>query len=290
MAKKVIETAFKQIRKPEWLRKTFSFSQITSVKTVLRKRGLNTVCESARCPNIGECFGKNTATLMILGDTCTRMCAFCAVKNGRPLPPDPEEPERAAKMVKELGLRHAVITSVTRDDLPDGGAEQFAKTARAVRKENQGIVIELLIPDFGGSLYALKTVLDERPDILNHNVETVPSLYSKIRPQADFKHSLALLRRAAQFNITAKSGIMVGFGESEEELFETMEKLHDCGVKIVTVGQYLAPSLKHTPVKRYYEEEWFTRFAETVRGIGIPKVFAGPFVRSSYMADKVAAS
>jgi len=277
------------MRKPDWMRKKISLVQTAEIRKGLREKGLHTVCESARCPNIGECFGRKRATLMILGDVCTRNCGFCNIDGGRPGRPDSSEPENVARMVKELGLAHAVITSVTRDDLPDGGAEHFARTVRAVRKSNPGTAIELLIPDFGGDRYALETVLLEKPDILNHNIETVPSLYSTVRPQADFERSLELLRRAASFNLAVKSGIMIGFGETEREFLETMERLHESGVKIVTVGQYLQPSKRHLPVVKYFPADWFEDIARKIRAIGIPKVFAGPFVRSSYMADKVAA-
>jgi len=232
-----------------------------------------------------ECFGRKTAAFMILGDLCSRSCGFCAVENGRPLPPDTMEPENVARMVKELGIKHAVITSVTRDDLPDGGANQWAKTARALRKICPGVKLEFLIPDFRGDSGALKTVLNEKPDILNHNVETVPSLYRAVRPQADFERSLKVLETAAGYNITTKSGIMCGLGENETELLKTFRRLKEKRVKILTLGQYLAPSRRHAPVVRFLEPAWFERMAERAREAGIPAVFAGPFVRSSYMAD-----
>ncbi len=275
-------------RKPLWLRKSLSLGATASIKKVLREKQLHTVCESARCPNMGECFSSGTATLMILGETCNRTCAFCAVKSGIPSVADAREPENVATMVKELCLSYAVITSVTRDDLPDGGAGHFADTVRAIRKKTPKTTIELLVPDFGGSSEALETVLLAKPDVLNHNIETVPSLYPQVRPQASFDRSCRLLRASAGCNITVKSGIMVGFGETEKELVETMKKLNDCGVEILTIGQYLAPSKRHFPVREYFSEEWFENIAGKGKDIGIPKVFAGPFVRSSYMAKEVA--
>ncbi len=274
-------------RKPDFLIKKFRLSSVAEVKKNLRRKNLNTVCESARCPNIGECFEKKTATFMILGSVCNRSCAFCAVENGKPLPPDIAEPQNIARAVKEMGIRYAVITSVTRDDLEDGGAAHFAKTVNAVRRENPGVLVELLIPDFGGDIKALETVLDAEPDVLNHNIETVPRLYPKVRPQADFERSLELLKYASGSGITAKSGIMAGLGETPEELLEVFGRLHDNGVSIVTLGQYLAPSRKHAPVAGYYNQEWFDTMAESARRIGISKVFAGPLVRSSYMAENV---
>lgn len=274
-------------RKPIWLRKKFSPVKIADLKRKLRKKNINTVCESAHCPNITECFGRKTATFMILGDVCNRSCGFCAVKNGKPLPPDTREPENVARMVKELGIKHAVITSVTRDDLPDGGANQWALTARALREICHGVKLEFLIPDFCGDMVALETVLSERPDILNHNVETVPSLYRAVRPLAGFERSLEILETAASYNITTKSGIMCGLGESETELLELFGRLKEKRVKILTLGQYLAPSRRHLPVVSFLEPAWFGRMAGCARDAGIPTVFAGPFVRSSYMAEKI---
>ncbi|MEE8484375.1 MAG: lipoyl synthase [Nitrospinota bacterium] len=274
-------------RKPKYLIKKFRSASIAEVKKNLRRKNLHTVCESAKCPNIGECFEKKTATFMILGSVCNRSCAFCAVEKGTPLPPDSNEPQNIATMVNELGIRYAVITSVTRDDLEDGGASHFAKTVNAVRRENPGVLVELLIPDFGGDIKALRTVIGANPEILNHNVETVPRLYPKVRPQADFARSLKLLKYASGSGITAKSGIMAGLGETPEELLEVFGRLHDNGVSILTLGQYLAPSRKHAPVAGYYRQEWFDTMAEAARRIGIKKVFAGPLVRSSYMAEEV---
>ena len=276
-------------RKPPWLRKKIGLSSTNALKSELREKNLHTVCESARCPNIGECFSRKTATFMVLGDTCSRTCTFCAVGKGKANAPDPAEPLNVARMARRMGLTHVVITSVTRDDLSDGGARHYAETVRAVRAECPGAAVELLIPDFNGDAAALGAVLAERPDILNHNVETVPSLYHLVRPQADFGQSLELLRRAADCGIITKSGIMAGLGETEGELVFAMEKLKAAWIRILTLGQYLAPSRRHAPVARYYEEEWFGRMAEIARHIGIERVFSGPFVRSSYMAEKVGA-
>lgn len=273
-------------RKPTWLRKKIGLASIGALKKELREKNLHTVCESARCPNIGECFARKAATFMILGDACTRACAFCAVGKGAMAAPDPAEPLNVALMARRMGLSHVVVTSVTRDDLADGGAGHFAETVRAVRAHCPGAAVELLIPDFNGDEKALAAILAERPDVLNHNVETVPSLYPMVRPRADFGQSLEVLRRVADAGITAKSGIMAGLGETEEELVFTMEKLKNSGIRILTLGQYLAPSRRHAPVARYFEGDWFERMAVTGRKIGIERVFAGPFVRSSYMADK----
>jgi len=280
-------------RKPHWLRKKVSISDSASLKRELRENRLHTVCESARCPNMSECFSKKLATVMILGDNCTRNCGFCAVNGGPPsshdlpAPPDPMEPENTARMIKSLGLEYAVVTSVTRDDLPDGGAHHYAATVGAVRLRCPGVKLELLIPDFRGSETALKVVLDSKPEVLSHNVETVPSLYGRVRRGADFERSLAVLRRAADYGITAKSGIMAGLGETEEELMSTFKRLKENGVKILTLGQYLAPSRRHARVEEYRSPEWFDRMAQKARAIGIAALFAGPYVRSSYMADSV---
>jgi len=272
-------------RKPEWLRKKTSFGAVDPVKAGLRRQRLNTVCESARCPNMGECFSRNTATFMILGDVCTRNCPFCAVKTGRPAAPDPAEPEKVAEMARGMGLAHVVITSVNRDDLPDGGAGHFAATVRAVREKNPAGRIELLVPDFNGDEGLLDVVLGEKPDVLNHNVETVPSLYPRVRPRGDFKRSLRVLNYAAGCDFAVKSGIMVGLGETEEELLLTMRQIRAAGAGTLTVGQYLAPSRNHAPVFKYHTEEFFDMISKAALEIGFEKVSAGPFVRSSYMAD-----
>ncbi|MBI5177916.1 MAG: lipoyl synthase [Nitrospinae bacterium] len=277
------------VKKPAWLRKKIGFSAVGALKGELRQKHLHTVCESAKCPNIGECFSHGTATFLILGNACTRTCAFCAVDKGATAMPDPHEPENVAAMSARLNLRHVVITSVTRDDLPDGGALHYVRTVEAVRAKLPGAVVELLIPDFDGNTAALDAVLSIRPEILNHNVETVPSLYPRVRPQADFARSLDVLRRAAGCGIIAKSGMMAGLGETDDELVNAMERLKDTGVKIFTLGQYLAPSRRHAPVVEYKEEAWFENMARAARSIGIEKVMAGPFVRSSYLAEKAGA-
>lgn len=273
--------------KPEWLRKKISIAENASLKRKLRARSLTTVCESARCPNISECFSHGLATIMILGENCTRSCPFCAVKSGAPPPPDRNEPQNTAEMIKALSLRYAVITAVTRDDLPDGGAAHFARTVRAVRQKCPKTKIELLIPDFRGDESALKMVMEEKPDVLAHNVETVPSLYRGVRPQADFEVSLTVLRRIADYGIPAKSGIMIGLGETEQELMSTVKRLKENGVELLTLGQYLAPSRRHARVVNYRDPAWFDRMAQKARETGIKTVFAGPYVRSSYMAETV---
>lgn len=275
------------VRKPAWLRKRVEFSALGAVKEGLRRRGLSTVCESAKCPNIGECFKRNTATFLILGENCSRRCSFCAVKSGVLAPPDPAEPLRVAEMAREMGLKYVVVTSVTRDDLPDQGAGHYAQTVRAVRSKNPSAQIELLTPDFNGDKKLIGVVLNERPDVFNHNVETVPSLYPRVRPQGDFKRSLEVLSFASESGATVKSGIMVGLGETEDELVRTMTAVRSAGARILTVGQYLAPSLRHAPVAKYYTEEFFVMIAEVGKKIGFDKVFSGPLVRSSYMADAI---
>jgi lipoic acid synthetase len=274
-------------KRPEWLRKKIAFGSVSAIKGELRKKNLHTVCESAKCPNMGECFTRNTATFMILGDVCSRTCTFCAVHAGNPTLPDTKEPENVANMAREMGLKHIVITSVTRDDLPDGGAQHYANTVKAVREMNPHSTIELLIPDFNGDKALLDILLASKPDVLNHNIETVPSLYHAVRPQADFQRSLDVLAYSALCGVLTKSGIMVGLGETEGELVFAIGKLKEAGVKMLTVGQYLAPSRKHAPVVKYYEESFFKMITETALGIGIEKVFAAPFVRSSYMADRI---
>lgn len=279
------------LKKPEWLKKHFkNSSKIHYLKKGLRSRALHTVCESARCPNLGECFNKKTATFMIMGDTCTRSCSFCAVKHGTPDKWDQTEPNSIARFVAELDLRHVVITSVTRDDLPDGGASHFASTINTIRGKCGCVEkIEVLTPDFNGRTDLIKTVLDAGPDIFNHNIETVRRLSVGVRNNADYDRSLAVLRFAAgyQKNTLIKSGLMVGLGETDDEVLGTMTDLKGAGCSIVTVGQYLRPSRKNLAVERYVEPETFTIYKEYGDSIGIPFVFAGPFVRSSYMAGEI---
>jgi len=274
-------------RLPEWAKKKLGSSAgIHAMKAKLRARGLHTVCESARCPNIGECFSKPTATFMILGDVCTRGCRFCAVdKRVEPLAVDPHEPANVALAAKEMGLRHAVITSVTRDDLVDGGAGQFALTIKAIKDTISAISVEVLTPDFKADPAALRLVFEARPDIFNHNLETVPSLYSVVRPQADYLRSLEVLKAAGAAGLLTKSGIMVGFGETMDEVRTTLDDLRAAGCSAVTIGQYLQPTRKNLPVKEYVPPEVFAAYEAYGTGIGIPYVYSGTFVRSSYNAE-----
>lgn len=275
---------------PFWLTKRFSSSEqenIDRMHNLLKSFCLHTVCEEARCPNIGECFSKKTATFMILGDICTRNCRFCAVKKGNPLPPDPDEPENVAKAVKKLGLRYVVITSVTRDDLPDGGAEQFAKTIRCIKEVCGGeTLVEVLVPDFKGDLLSLKKVLEEKPLVLNHNLETVPRLYPQVRPKADYKRSIGILRESKKIfpHVYTKSGLMVGLGEKRDEVVEVMKDLRNAGCDILTIGQYLRPTSWHLEVKEFIRPEVFSWYKEVAYSLGFIYVASSPFVRSSYMA------
>jgi lipoyl synthase len=247
---------------------------------------LHTVCEEARCPNVGECWNRGTATFMILGDVCTRACGFCAVKTGLPArPPDPEEPGRVAEAVSLMGLRHAVITSVDRDDRPDGGASSFAAVIRQIRARVPGCAVEVLVPDFKGDWDALRIVVEARPDILNHNTETVPRLYRTVRPGARFDRSLELLRRSGEAGLLTKSGIMVGLGEDGDEVLDTIRAIRAQGTDILTVGQYLRPSSHHLPVERYYSPDEFARIRGFARDLGYRHVESGPLVRSSYHAE-----
>jgi len=255
---------------------------------LLAKFGLPTVCQEAQCPNRGVCFSNHTATFMILGDVCTRGCAFCAVQHGRfPAPPAEDEPEWLALAVAEMGINHAVITSVTRDDLPDGGARQYARTVRTLRYQSSQTTVELLIPDFGGSYEALVKVVEERPDILAHNLDTVPRLYRKIKPRSDCERSLAVLKNINGFGpgLITKSGLMLGLGEQTSEVEEVLRTLKEAGCSMLTLGQYLAPSFKHAPIVRYVEPEEFTAWRQFALRLGFRSVAAGPLVRSSYDAS-----
>ena len=276
-------------RKPAWLKVAFPGGpEYLRVKGLLRSSGLHTVCEEARCPNIGECFESGTATFLILGDVCTRSCAFCAVTSGRPTSLDVAEPLKVARAASRLGLRHAVVTSVTRDDLPDGGASIFAATIRAIRGLSPGTSVEVLIPDFQGSRQALATVMAARPDVLNHNLETVPRLYRRVRPKAVYERSLELLAQAREMdtNVITKSGLMVGLGEEREELLAVMADLVGVGCHVLTIGQYLRPTTRHRPVARYYHPDEFAELAREGRRLGFRHVEAGPLVRSSYHAER----
>jgi len=273
-------------RFPPWLTKRLPPPGATDeVREVLNTLGLNTVCRSAHCPNQCECFARGTATFMILGATCTRNCRFCAVDHGEPAALDPEEPRRVAEAAAELGLRHVVVTSVTRDDLPDGGAGHFAATIAAIR-ERCDATVEVLTPDFGGSRSALGRVLAARPEVFNHNVETVPRLYARVRPEADLERSLLVLRLAAEAGLVTKSGLMVGLGEGRGEVLEVLRRLRGAGCRMVTIGQYLRPSPSHLPVARFVPPEEFEEYRKQAEALGFTAVAAGPFVRSSYHAGE----
>ncbi len=259
----------------------------SGTRSLLSDLKLATVCQGAKCPNIHECFSQGTATFLILGHTCTRNCAFCNIEPGSPGSPELDEPARVAQAAAVLKLEHVVITSVTRDDLPDGGAAHFAATIKSVRARLPQSSIEVLIPDFQGSTAALGTVLSEKPTILNHNVETHPALYLRIRPQADYLQSLTVLRRAHDAKVAVKSGFMVGLGESDEQIKELLADLARAGCAIVTIGQYMRPSLRHLPVARYVHPDSFMEYARWGKEAGIAHVFSSPLVRSSYQAKEV---
>jgi lipoyl synthase len=279
-------------RRPEWLRlQRPSEEQAGDLRRRMRTGALHTVCEEAMCPNLGECWGRGTATFLLLGDVCTRACGFCDVKRGRPQPLDPGEPDRVAQTVQWLGLRHAVVTSVNRDDLPDGGAAVFADVIHRIRAAAPDCTVEVLIPDFKGRRESLQAVLDARPDILNHNVETVPRLFRKVQPQDRFEWARATLAGAKEIRPeqATKSGLMVGLGETPEEVVALMREIRSWGVDILTIGQYLQPSRRHLPVERYYPPEEFAALRETgLREIGFRWVESAPLVRSSYRADEQA--
>ena len=277
--------------RPEWLKVRFpAGSGYVRVHDLMRSKDLHTVCEEAHCPNIGDCWGRGTATFMILGDTCTRSCGFCAVKTGRPGAVDLGEPGRVAVAVQRMRLRHAVITSVDRDELPDGGAAIFAETIRQVRRLSPGTTVEVLIPDFKGDRAALAAVMDARPDILDHNVETVPRLHRRVRPQADYARSLGVLSMAKEIDPAAltKSGLMLGLGETRDELIAVFRDLAAHGVDILTVGQYLRPTPAHLPVERYWTPSEFDDLRREALALGFRHVESGPLVRSSYHAEEQA--
>lgn len=283
-----------RLERPEWLKVRLNTTgEYEEVRRMMRRLSLVTVCEEARCPNIHECWARErTATFMLLGDICTRHCGFCAVGKGKPGAIDPDEPERVAEAAQELSLAHAVVTSVNRDDLQDGGAAHFAETIRAIRRRNPGCTVEVLVPDFCGNWDALDRVLDEAPEILNHNVETVPRLYRRVRPDARYEQSLELLSRAHARRrsegpaMRTKSGLMVGLGESAEELLTTLRDLRAVGCDIATLGQYLQPHAHRLPVERYYTPEEFDRLRRDGEAMGFFRVEAGPLVRSSYHARR----
>ena len=274
--------------RPAWIKARAPIGEgYDRLRALMRDLALHTVCEEARCPNVGDCWNRGTATFMILGDVCTRACGFCAVKTGLPgRPPDPEEPRRVAEAVARMGLRHAVITSVNRDDQGDGGASIFAACIREIRRRLPGCAVEVLIPDFKGDRDALQIVIDARPDVLNHNTETVPRLYRHVRPGARFDRSLELLRRSKDAGLLTKSGIMVGLGEEWEEVLDTVREIRGAGADVLTVGQYLRPSPDHLPVLRYYSPDEFEEIKGYALSLGYPHVESGPLVRSSYHADE----
>ena len=282
-----------KLAKPDWIRVRAPMpdSRFHEIKRILREQRLHTVCEEASCPNIAECFGKGTATFMILGDICTRRCPFCDVAHGRPLAPDAEEPRHLAQTIARLGLSYVVITSVDRDDLKDGGAQHFVDCIRAVRAQAPQTRIEVLVPDFRGRLErALEILAAAPPDVLNHNLETVPRLYKRARPGGDYAHSLELFSFYEKNypDIPTKSGLMVGLGESDEEILAVMRDLRARGVAMLTIGQYLAPSAHHLPVERYVHPETFALFEREAAAMGFQHAAIGPLVRSSYHADQQA--
>ncbi|MCC6193057.1 MAG: lipoyl synthase [Burkholderiales bacterium] len=284
--------AAQTLRKPEWIRvRAPSSPRFFEIKRILREHRLHTVCEEASCPNIGECFGKGTATFMIMGDICTRRCPFCDVGHGRPLPLDPEEPANLAKTIAALGLKYVVITSVDRDDLRDGGAQHFVDCIRAVRERSPGTQIEVLVPDFRGRLERALAVLEAAPpDVMNHNLESVPRLYKQVRPGADYAHSLRLLEefKARVPGVPTKSGLMVGLGETDDEIRATLRDMRAHGIDMLTLGQYLQPSPGHLPVLRYMHPDTFAAFEREAYDLGFRHAAVGALVRSSYHADQQA--
>lgn len=274
-------------RRPQWLKaKLPQRGAFQVTRGIVQGNRLHTVCESARCPNISECWGGGTATFMILGDICTRGCRFCAVATGRPVGLDREEPERVAEAVASMAIRHAVITSVNRDELEDGGAAIFARTIRAIRHRSPGVSVEVLIPDFMGSRAALDVVIDAFPDVLNHNVETIPRLYRAVRPQAKYPRSLWILARSKSRGLRTKSSLMVGLGETEDEVISVLRDLRGVDCDIATIGQYLQPTAKHLPVQRWVTPNEFARYREAALAFGFEHVESGPLVRSSYRAER----
>ncbi len=278
---------------PPWIReKKIRLSGLHEMKRLMRSERLSTVCEEARCPNRTECFERHTATFLIAGDICTRACGFCHIKSGIPLPLDPEEPANLVRASRSLGVRHVVVTSVDRDDLPDGGAAHWAAVVRALKADDRARTVEVLTPDFQGRAPSIDTVADAVPDVFNHNVETVPRLYSKVRPKADFGRSIALLSRvkARHAEVVTKSGLMLGLSEADEEVEEALRALRGAGVDIVTIGQYLRPGAWNLPVVEYAPPERFEMIRRAGESLGFRHVFAGPFVRSSYRAEEALAA
>jgi len=277
-------------KKPDWLKVPPPWGEnFSKTRKIISENNLETVCKNANCPNIGECFGSGTATFLIMGNVCTRNCRFCNIATGKPIPLDSKEPKKIARAVQLLKLSYTVVTSVTRDDLSDGGAGHFAQTIRSIRELNPDCNIEVLVPDFNGNLDSVKTVLDANPDVFNHNVETVPRLYTQMRPSADYKRSLGILWYAASLrpDIPVKSGLMTGAGETIPELRQVFADLKSAGVRILTIGQYLPPSRNHHPLDRYYSPDEFASLREAAMNEGIERVISSPLARSSYHAKEV---
>jgi lipoic acid synthetase len=276
-------------RHPDWLKvKIGGGKNFVKMKSLLRNAKLHTICEEAKCPNIAECFGTGTAVFLILGDICTRNCKYCNVKHGIPVSLNPNEPKDVAESVKELGLKYVVITSVTRDDLDDGGASVFFETVNEVKKLNKDCKVEVLVPDFKGKIESLKKVVDANPDVINHNIEVVQELFPKIRPEGDYSTSLELLRNIKSINPTVKtkSGFMIGLGENKEQILKTMKDLRKASVDFLTIGQYLQPTKKHTDIKKYYSPKEFEELKKIGLKMGFEHIESGPLVRSSYHAEK----
>jgi len=277
----------RSMRLPPWFKVRLTTSgQFKRVNSLIRANRLHTVCRSAACPNLTECWNAGTATFMLLGNVCTRACRFCNVPKGRPQGLDTEEPTRVAETVSALKLKYAVLTSVTRDDLEDGGSGVFAETVRAIRAKSPGCRVEVLVPDFQGAEASLLIVLDSNPDILNHNLETVPSLYAKVRPQADYLRSLDLLAKSAKYGAITKTGLMLGLGERMDEVRKVMGDIQSIGCSILTLGQYLQPGKNHLPVEKYYHPDEFAMLRDEAMAMGFKHVASGPLVRSSYHADR----
>lgn len=275
---------------PDWMRRKLTYTaELPRTRDLLKDLSLHTVCQGARCPNMSECFSRRTATFMILGGTCTRGCRFCAVDKGQPGQVDPGEPARLAEAVQRMGLKHVVITSVTRDDLPDGGAVQFVQSILEIRRRVPGATVEVLTPDFGGNRDAIIKVVQAKPEVYNHNVETVPRLYTEVRPQASYQRSLDLLKlvKVTDPDIVTKSGLMVGLGETREEVLSVMQDLRKINCDLLTVGQYLKPGNSHLPVKEYIDPDTYAYYRREGRKMGFKQVAAGPYVRSSYRAEDV---
>ncbi|MBL8005235.1 MAG: lipoyl synthase [Candidatus Kapabacteria bacterium] len=274
-------------RRPEWLKvRAPGGESFTKIKQMMRSKSLHTVCEEARCPNISECWSSGTATFMIHGDTCTRSCGFCAVKTGRPLPVDYDEPRRVAEAIQQMNLVHAVITSVNRDELPDGGSTIWATTIRETKRLSPKTSVEVLVPDFKGKLENLHRIIEEKPDILNHNTETVPRLYRRVRPQGKYHWTLEVLKESKRLGMRTKTGIMLGLGETKEEVLEVMHDLVGVGCDILTLGQYLQPTKNHLPVDRFVHPDEFAEYKKIGLEIGFNYVESGPLVRSSYHAER----